>query len=576
MTLESLQHKARWIMAPANAVMAFFTPQRWAGAITRFAYWLGRVLVIRTSGLARFINKLQSPLLKVRNALLARSPVLAAIDWKVRQTFWCLVWGGVVGLVRSPRRSPIPRVELPIRVLQAPQTFKEFSAPVLVVPSSPPLAEVSLATDVSVQGIHLLQDIYPIVAPHQKPASADPQERFRKAYPGIYRLLRKAPVWHPDLIAASQQGNLLGALAAGGPFAKLLQRDSAAGGYSIDLLHMDNYPVREGLVRLGNKIHLTAPGGALQVTGVETGGGFVTPGEPGWDMAERIALAALVTHTTVWRQGMEYHVGGLAPVPILVHDYLPPDNPLRRLLAPHMNMTMLTNVSTHLTLTRSGFDVFGFSFPYTTLMGFFDDGAASFDIRRLDVTTDAVDRGIPEDLHYPWLPQARRYWNLWESYVSAYLDLYYPDDAVLGADKDAHVWFEAMDRFLIRGIRSYVPTLTKANLVKLCTVLIYSLALGHTENSLFNYAAFLPTTVHADGTQQTLGEVQCTINFQFLITARTTLLLDRVAHVALDEAGAEVMRQYQRSLVDLENEFAAQESRYWHLRPSELEAAVSA
>ncbi|GAC1362931.1 MAG: hypothetical protein NVSMB32_03880 [Actinomycetota bacterium] len=388
-------------------------------------------------------------------------------------------------------------------------------------------------------------------------------------------------------MTASEQGNLLGALAAGGPFAKLLQREGSPAGpghgspagmgaYNIDLLHMDNYPVREGLVRLGSKIHLSATGGSLAVTGVETGGAVVTPGEAGWEMAERIALAALVTHTTVWRQGMEYHVGGLAAVPILVHDYLPPAHPLRRLLAPHMTMTMLTNVSTHLTLTRSGFDVFGFSFPYPALLGYYNDGAAAFDIRRLDVAADAVARGITEDLDYPYLPQALRYWDLFQAYAAAYIEHYYADEATLAGDRDAHVWFEALEQFLVGGVRRYVPYLNKASLTKLCTLLIYSHSLGHTENSLFNYASFLPTSVHADGTQQTLGEVQCTVNFQFLITARTTLLGDRVSHVALDSAGAQIMQDYERSLVELENEIRAQESRYWHVLPSELEASVSA
>ena len=103
-----------------------------------------------------------------------------------------------------------------------------------------------------------------------------------------------------------------------------------------------------------------------------------------------------MTHVTVWRQGMEYHVGGLAPVPVLTHNLLPPAHPLRRLLAPHMNQTMTTNYHTHLTLRRSGFDVTGFAFPYETILRYYDDGAASFDINRLDVQEDARRRGIPE------------------------------------------------------------------------------------------------------------------------------------------------------------------------------------
>ena len=175
-------------------------------------------------------------------------------------------------------------------------------------------------------------------------------------------------------------------LAAGGPFAKLLERsDTSPDRYVIDLAHMSDYPVRDGLCRLGCKLHFTATNGQLSVTGIDYEGQTVAPGTDRWELTERIALAALVTHLTVWRQGMEYHVGGLAPVPVVTHNLLPPRHPVRRLLAPHLDQTVLTNYSTHLTLRRSGFDVHGFSFPFDSLLRYYDDGARAFDIRRLDV-----------------------------------------------------------------------------------------------------------------------------------------------------------------------------------------------
>lgn len=129
---------------------------------------------------------------------------------------------------------------------------------------------------------------------------------------------------------------------------------------------------------------------------------------------------------------------------------------------------------------------------------------------------------------------------------------------------------------MVRGVRRYVAMLDKENLIRLCTLLIYGQALGHTENSLFNYACFLPTSVHRDGTQQTVGEVQCAVNFQYLITARTTLMMDDFSHLALDDGARRVMRDFRQSLLDLQADMAAEEPRYWQLFPAELEAAVSA
>ena len=88
--------------------------------------------------------------------------------------------------------------------------------------------------------------------------------------PSSYRWVRDPPRWHPDLVAASERRNLLGALAAGGPFAKLLQRvDAQSSEYVIDLQHLANYDVHEGLCRLGSRTRFTAPDGRLAVTGVE-------------------------------------------------------------------------------------------------------------------------------------------------------------------------------------------------------------------------------------------------------------------------------------------------------------------
>ena len=39
--------------------------------------------------------------------------------------------------------------------------------------------------------------------------------------------------------------------------------------------------------------------------GIEYEGDYVTPDNARWEITERIALAGLMTHATVWRQGME-------------------------------------------------------------------------------------------------------------------------------------------------------------------------------------------------------------------------------------------------------------------------------
>jgi len=77
--------------------------------------------------------------------------------------------------------------------------------------------------------------------------------------------------------------------------------------YVIDLHHLQSYPVRAGLVHLGSRIHYTAAGPALAVAGIEYDGQTIPPGHSRWEFHERIALAGLLTHFTVWPpDGLEH------------------------------------------------------------------------------------------------------------------------------------------------------------------------------------------------------------------------------------------------------------------------------
>ena len=283
----------------------------------------------------------------------------------------------------------------------------------------------------------------------------------------------------------------------------------------------------KGSLSLGCRINFAEEGGKLRVSSVDYGDETASPGEGKWDYFERIALCALATHLTVWRHGMQYHVAGVAPVAVITHN-MPPNHPIRRLLAPHISETLSTNYYTHLTLRRNGFDVTGFSFPRDVIFKYYDDGARALDISMLDVRRERTRRGIPDTLDYPYYKQALRYYELFESYVGDYVDLYYPDQAAIDRDDELRQWFESLDKHIVNGIRGYVPTLTKENLTRLCALYIYAVTVEHEENTLWDYAVFLPTTVHSDGTGQTVGEVQLVLNFQYVVSSATNRADERL------------------------------------------------
>jgi hypothetical protein len=496
--------------------------------------------------------------------------------WVARKSLWSLVWAVIVVMRLWPRRVAIRHEDTPLRLIPAPESYRDFQSPSLVVPSDVPRAEMSLPGGIIVQLLHLLQDVYPVISSHQPAAPTDPVERLREAYSWIYRLVRTPPAWHSELEEARKRGTLLGLLAAGGPFAKLIERnDGRSNEYVMDLAYLADYPVRPGLARLGCHVRFAGRAGALVPTGIEHRGRRVEPGDTQWPFFERIALCSLATHTTVWRHGMQYHVGGLAPFAVVTHQ-LPPEHPLRRLLAPHMAETLSTNYHTHLTLRRSGFDVTGFSFPYDTILKYYDDGARYFRIERLDPRVDSSQRGIADNVDYPYLRQSNRYLNLFESYVKEYIDRYYPDEGTLAQDIAAQAWFDALDKQVRHGLRSYVPALTRGTLVKLCALFIYSVTVEHEDNTMWNYAMFLPATVREDGGPESVGQVQSVLNFEMVIGSAANKLTRDSSYVALDSEAAAIMQRLRSRLLALQAEMDREPQRHWMIHPRDLEASVSA
>ena len=191
MALRDVQRRAPWVMAPVELFTFLVTPRRWVCFADRIAGWLMRVLAPDTTGLAKFLGTLLGPFTRLRSFLLTRSAPLRVVDWWFRKYFWTFAWGFAVGLQRWPRCANVPREEKPIRLLTAPETYPDFQAPSLVVPSTTPCAESSLVTDLSVQLTHLFQDLYPIVSTHQRDASTDPRKRTARGVPAA--LSARAP-----------------------------------------------------------------------------------------------------------------------------------------------------------------------------------------------------------------------------------------------------------------------------------------------------------------------------------------------------------------------------------------------
>jgi hypothetical protein len=139
MSLNAIQRRHPWIMAPFQWLAYVISPDWWACQLghllgrpvegpARAAHALQRLLVVDTTGFARFLNRL-NVLIPIRDVLLRAVPPLRWIDWQVRKLFWTMFWCGIVFTQGWPRRAPVPERERKIDLLSAPETYADFQSP---------------------------------------------------------------------------------------------------------------------------------------------------------------------------------------------------------------------------------------------------------------------------------------------------------------------------------------------------------------------------------------------------------------------------------------------------------------
>src|SRR5215211_3842688 len=97
MSLNAIQRRHPWMMAPLQWINNLLSPGWWACAIghlsgepadgaTRIARRLTRVIAFDTTALARFLNRV-NVLVPMREAILRRVPALRSLDWEIRKYY---------------------------------------------------------------------------------------------------------------------------------------------------------------------------------------------------------------------------------------------------------------------------------------------------------------------------------------------------------------------------------------------------------------------------------------------------------------------------------------------------------
>ncbi len=173
------------------------------------------------------------------------------------------------------------------------------------------------------------------------------------------------------------------------------------------------------------------------------------------------------------------------------HRELAPNHPLMVLLKPHFAFTQNTNQ----VMRRDFIAPTGFMVEYQSPT---DDSAfelvhrtlSNFDFGASDLEAHLAARGMDDPERMPWYPlrddglpvmRAIRNW------VESYLEVYYPNDALVGADTEVRRWLAAIGDPNQGGLRGVPRVQTRSELARIVAAIIWRVTAFH---STINYTGW--------------------------------------------------------------------------------------
>jgi arachidonate 15-lipoxygenase len=415
--------------------------------------------------------------------------------------------------------------------------------------------------------------------------------RYRKIWP-------TAPAVPPEF----ESDDLLAALAVSGPFAMYLQHGSTVDDldtrslgtagpddYVIDMTMFERHPAKQGLLAPGGLAVLLNAGDRLRTKGVISHGELHQPGDQRYVRALRVLLCAVNTHLTTLVHNVTFHLGYVTPMTVASSNELPPDHPIRRLLHPAFQTTLIGNheVAAFQIVGEGSFATKLFSHDYATLVTLINDHLHDFRPVDLDPEAAFARSGLVDaPLRLPFWDDDLALWKINWRYVDRYVRHYYDSDAAVAADRELEAWVATLDRLLPSGLyddRGYLTAgrpLTQATLARLCATYLHTSSATHdvVNNAVWDYSTLnyvVPTVV-----PESLEHQDVRLSFDLMNTIVGTwksfnMLVDGVSDLALDEAGRLIMDDYVNALLARQAEMDNEPRRSGRIYPAALNPSVS-
>jgi arachidonate 15-lipoxygenase len=501
--------------------------------------------------------------------------------WTARKLFWNQL---AILKYRANKPATIPVPQDDGRKLQAvglASQFPSIPVPNIRVADHVPADEASTLKHTFYDAQVALYGGFSPMESGLPPIDADPIKALDEAYTAGHRGCFPAPV-----LPAEYQGEVdLGYVAVAGPYACYLER-APEGGYQWDLRGLARHEHHAGLHSLGVRVlfRVNTAARRLEAAQIDSELGAVTPGQPRWALAKKLALCAATTHVSLVRHFNWVHLAAGGPFAIATRNCLPAAHPLRRLLWPHMFGTQYSNelVTKGQMAPGGDFDSI-FSLTHRGVCALFQESYEQYDLRALDPQRDAERRGIASaGFDTPALANRQAHFDVMYAHALRYLKIYYPAATALAGDAAVRSWTESLERLVPNGIRSVLgPEITLESVARLAAAFLYMATVEHEilGTGLWNYQMWThvqPVRVYTNGQREPVDVYQRLVNANFNLNVHRAQLVQDWSYLALDAAGAQAFRDFKQALEGLQARVAAEPAAAWKISPGILEANINA
>jgi Lipoxygenase len=430
--------------------------------------------------------------------------------------------------------------------------------------------------------------LYTTWSPMQRdlpPIHKDPRVALKRAYRGLRRTLLDPPEMPAEYLGSPD----LGLLAVRGPFACYTKRVKNSTDWEWDLLSLTDYDHQDGLMNIGSRVlfRLVKRRRALEAYSIECELGKITPKDPLWDRACKIALCAASTHLSLVRHFNWVHLAGGAQLAIATRNCLSADHPLCRLLWPYIYGTQQSNdMVTRGQMVLGGDFESTFSLSFKGMCDLFDKTYLEYRHVVNDPERDGKVRGVRgAGFDTPTQDNLEALFRTMLQFTLNYLKIYYSSNATgagsVRSDQQVMAWLEELKKRVPKGVGVTPKTVTRGTLARLLANQLYLVTVQHEilGGFMWNYQLWThrqPARIYEDFRREPLDVYQRLVNANYILNVRRRTLMYDFSYFGLDPLAKAAMFEFQKDLATLQAEMDSRPRAIWLVYPSALNVNINA